>query len=233
MCQGTGEGHRPDSPDPGYQFAGGMGILRDAHGTDTYTTSVFGQASAFAMGVGFVLEGDGNDTYNGLWYVQGSAAHTSIAYFVDQAGNDIYNYPSFPIRATSIGVGHDYSSVLHYDQGGDDQYHAPGLGLGCGNDNGVGMMLVVGGTDTFVADAQNTLGCALNGDGLGTDRQPIQTLGVFVKASGTSSYTVAGIDAGSYVGGTWSYAPENALDGGGDAEKSVGIDRPTGTASWP
>jgi hypothetical protein len=232
MCQGAGEGHRPDTPDPGFQFAGGMGILRDAQGTDAYTTSVFGQASAFAMGIGMLLEGGGNDTYNGLWYVQGSAAHTSIAYFNDQAGNDIYNI-NFPIRATSIGVGHDYSAVLHYDQGGDDQYHGPGLGLGCGNDNGVGLMLVVGGTDTFLADAPNTLGAAQNGDFVGTDRAPLQTLGVFVKAVGTGTYTVGGIDAGAYAGGSWSYAPENALDGGGDAEKSIGIDRPSGSASWP
>ena len=232
MSQGAGEGHRPDSPDPGWQFAGGMGVLRDAHGIDTYTTSVFGQASSFAMGIGMVLEGDGDDTYQGLWYVQGAAAHTGVAYFDDAAGNDKYN-PTFPIRATSIGVGHDYSSVLHYDEGGDDQYHGPGLSLGSGNDNGVGMMLVLGGTDTFRADAQNTLGAALAGDMVGTVRAKIQTLGVFVKAAGTGTYTVGGIDAGGYTGGTWSYAPENALDGGTDAEKSIGMDRPNGAASWP
>ncbi|HSQ67418.1 MAG TPA: hypothetical protein VLM85_29610, partial [Polyangiaceae bacterium] len=38
MSQGCGEGHRPDAPDPGYQFAGGMDVLRDAQGSDTYTT---------------------------------------------------------------------------------------------------------------------------------------------------------------------------------------------------
>ncbi len=233
MCQGAGEGHRPDSPDPGYQFAGGMGVLRDAHGIDSYVTSVFGQASSFAMGIGMVLDGDGDDTYEGLWYVQGAAAHTGVAYFDDKAGNDKYN-PTFPIRATSIGVGHDYSSVLHYDEAGDDQYHGPGLSLGSGNDNGVGMMLVIGGNDTFRADAQNTLGAALAGDMVGTIRAEIQTLGVFVKAAGTGVYTVGGIDAGGYTGGSWSYAPENSLDAGGThSEKSIGIDRPNGSGSWP
>lgn len=232
MCQGAGEGHRPDSPDPGYQFAGGMGVLRDAHGKDSYVTSVFGQASSFAMGIGMLLEGDGNDTYEGLWYVQGANAHTSIALLDDKAGNDQYD-PTFPIRATSIGVGHDYSCAIHYDEGGDDTYHAPGLSLGSGNDNGIGLMVVSGGTDSFRADAVNSLGSANCGDLQGTPRAAIQTLGVFVKASGTGSYQVGGIDAGAYPSSNWSYAPDNAIDGGTDAERSVGIDRPSATATLP
>jgi hypothetical protein len=232
MCQGVGEGHRPDSPDPGYEFAGGMGILRDAHGKDSYVTSVFGQASSFAMGIGMVLEGDGDDTYEGLWYVQGANAHTSIAYFDDKAGNDQYD-PTFPIRATSIGVGHDYSVALHFDEGGDDTYHGPGLSLGSGNDNGIGLMVVVGGNDSFRADAPNSLGSANCGDLQGTARAPLQTLGVFVKASGTGTYAVGGVDAGAYPSGNWSYAPDNGIDGGFDAEKSIGSDRPDGGVSLP
>ncbi len=232
MSQGAGEGHRPDGPDPGYEFPGGMGVLRDAHGKDSYVTSVFGQASSFAMGIGMLLEGDGNDTYEGLWYVQGANAHTSIAYFDDKAGNDQYD-PTFPIRATSIGVGHDYSVALHFDEGGDDTYHGPGLSLGSGNDNGIGLMVVLGGTDSFRADAVNALGSANCGDLQGTARAPLQTLGVFVKANGASSYQVVGIDAGSFPGSNWTYAPDNGIDGGFDAEKSVGLDRPNGSVTLP
>jgi len=232
MSQGCGEGHRPDAPEPGYQFAGGIGVLRDAHGKDTYTTSVFGQACSFGMGIGMLLEGDGDDTYEGLWYVQGANAHTSVAYFDDKAGNDQYD-PTFPIRATSIGVGHDYSVALHYDEGGDDQYHGPGLSLGSGNDNGIGFMLVAGGNDTFKADAVNSLGSANCGDLQGTSRAKLQTLGVFVKASGTATYAVGGIDAGGYPGSNWSYAPENDAGAGLTYEKSAGLDRPNGAASWP
>jgi hypothetical protein len=232
MSQGCGEGHRPDAPEPGYQFAGGLGILRDAHGNDTYVTSVFGQACSFAMGIGMLLEGDGNDTYEGLWYVQGANAHTSIAYFDDKAGDDQYN-PTFPIRATSIGVGHDYSVALHWDEGGNDTYHGPGLSLGSGNDNGIGMMLVTGGTDTFRADARNSLGSANCGDLQGTTRAQIQTLGAFVKAGGTGTYDVTGVDAGGYPGSSWSYAPQNDAGAGLTAEKSVGLDRPNASATWP
>ena len=232
MSQGCGEGHRPDSPDPGFEFAGGLGVLRDAHGNDSYVTSVFGQACSFAMGTGMLLEGDGNDTYEGLWYVQGANAHTSIAYFDDKAGDDHYD-PTFPIRATSIGVGHDYSVALHWDEGGNDTYHGPGLSLGSGNDNGIGLLLVTGGTDAFRADAVNSLGSANCGDLQGSARAKIQTLGAFVKAGGTGTYDVVGADGGTYPGSSWTYAPENDAGANLTAEKSVGIDRPDASAAWP
>ena len=207
-------------------------MLRDAHGKDTYTTSVFGQACSFAMGIGMVLEGDGDDTYEGLWYVQGAAAHTGIAYFDDKAGNDKYD-PTFPIASTSIGVGHDYSSVLHYDEGGDDAYIGPNLSLGSGYDNGIGMMLVVGGNDMFTSGSVLSLGAAAAPDFVNDVRGALQTLGVFVKAQGTGIYQVGGIDAGTYPGSMWSYTPQNNADAGTDAELSIGLDRPNGSASWP
>jgi hypothetical protein len=67
----------------------------------------------------------------------------------------------------------------------------------------------------------------------GTTRAKIQTLGVFVKANGTATYAVGGIDAGSYPGSSWSYAPENDAGAGLTAEKSAGLDRPSASASWP
>jgi hypothetical protein len=234
LTQGAGYGLRPDNPS-GVQFAGGMGILRDLSGNDSYTTSVFGQATSFAMGIGILLEGGGDDTYEGLWYVQGSAAHTGLTYFNDAAGNDMYN-PTFPIQSTSIGVGHDCSASVHYDEGGDDAYIGPGLGFGTGNDNGVGVMVVNGGTDTFTAAATNTLGAAVCGDPqCSGNPSPIPTLGVFVKAGGTGSYTVGGVAMTSYPGSHWSYAPQTP-DGGTASsvgEYSVGMDKPDGGATLP
>ena len=158
--------------------------------------------------------------------------HTPYLDFDDKAGNDQYD-PTFPIRSTSIGVGHDYSSVLHYDEGGDDTYHGPNLSLGSGFDNGVGMMLVTSGTDTFRADSALSLGAAGAPDMVGTARAKLQTLGVFVKASGAGTYVIGGADAGTYPGGNWSDTPENDPDAGLTAEKSVGADRPNASASWP
>lgn len=238
MTQGSGEGHRPDAPEPGFEFPGGIGILRDASGNDHYVTSVFGQASGFAMGIGLLLEGAGDDVYEGLWYVQGANAHTSVSLFSDGAGNDKHN-PTFPIKATSIGVGHDFGCALHVDTGGDDAYIAPGLSLGSGNANGIGMMVITGGSDSFNAGSVNSLGAANSTEIFKTSRGSLQTLGVFVKAGGAGAYTVGGAPQPGYVGGQWSYAPNNTPDGGADGgmvydfEKSIGIDRPSGTASLP
>ncbi len=238
LSQGCGFGHRPDAPEPPYQFAGGMGILRDAQGKDSYQTGVFGQGCSFGLGIGMLLEGGGDDTYEGLWYVQGANAHTGVALFLEQGGNDRYN-PTFPIAATSIGVGHDYSAAVHLDEGGDDVYRAPGLSLGCGNANGVGLMVVVGGNDTFTAPSLSSLGCASSSEVFQTRRATLPTIGVFVKAGGTGTYTVTGADPARYPGGEWSFAPNNTPDGGADGgmvfdyEKSIGIDRPGGTASLP
>ena len=239
LTQGAGYGLRPDNPS-GVEFAGGLGILRDLAGNDSYTCSVFGQATAFAMGTGMLLEGGGDDVYEGLWYVQGSAAHTGLTYFEDAEGNDKYN-PKFPIQATSIGVGHDCSASVHYDEGGDDAYKGPGLSMGSGNDNGVGIMVVNGGTDSFDVAGINAIGAAMCTDLVDLDpaRVLVPTIGVFVKASGTGSYSVGGVEAGAYPKGRWSYTPETTLDGGPDggptisAEKSIGIDRPDGSASLP
>lgn len=229
MSQGCGEGHRPDAPDPGYEFAGGMGILRDAAGNDTYVTSVFGQGCAFGMGFGMLLEGGGNDKYEGLWYVQGANAHTALSYFHEVSGNDIYN-PTFPIAATSIGVGHDYSAAIHFDENGDDTYRAPGLSLGSGNANGLGVMVVTNGNDVFNPAGNPTLGAANSTEIFGVgSRRILPTIGVFVKAGGAGTYGTVGID-----GGSWSYTPNNNPDGGiPNYERSIGVDRPSGTAQLP
>jgi len=228
MAQGAGEGFRPDVPLAGHAFPGGMGVLRDASGSDMYTTSVFGQASAFAMGVGMLLEGGGDDTYEGLWYVQGSAAHSGITYFHEAAGNDRYN-PTFPIQATSIGVGHDCSASVHYDESGNDVYHGPGLGLGCGNALGIGIFVNAGGSDTFVSP----LPLAMGGASWDTYTNTPTTIGVFVKAGGPTQYQIVGVPAdagiGPYPGDTWGYAAHD----GGALEKAVGVDRPDAGAVLP
>ena len=235
MAQGCGMGRRFDTVAEGVGLLGGLGILRDAKGNDTYTASVFAQASGF-LGFGMLLDGSGDDTYEGLWYVQGSAAHLGMTFFHEGAGNDRYN-PTFPIAATSIGVGHDFSVSVHLDEGGDDAYAGPGLSMGCGNSNGLGALVNVGGKDTFKAKSPYSLGGASPGEVRESARGRMATFGLFVKAGGTATYDSAPDRA---PGGTWSYAPDNALpDGGSDAgtfapgpSKSVGVDRATG-ASLP
>lgn len=242
MAQGCGMGRRADTVPERIGFLGGLGLLRDKKGKDTYKASVFGQASGF-LGFGMLLDGAGDDTYEGLWYVQGSAAHLGLTLFHDAGGNDRYD-PTFPIAATSIGAGHDFSVSIHLDEGGDDQYVAPGLSLGSGHANGMGLLLNVGGNDTFKAGGAFTLGGAAAAEVFAGPRGAMKTFGLFVKTGGTSTYDVPGV-SGRVSGGTWSYTPENGagsdagVDGGDGGPwvpgpaKGLGVDRPTGTASLP
>lgn len=235
MGQGCGYGRRSDTVPERIGFLGGLGLLRDAAGDDRYTASVFAQGCGF-LGFGALLEGSGNDRYEGLWYVQGSTAHLGIALFHDASGNDQYN-PTFPIAATSIGVGHDFSVSVHLDEGGDDTYRGPNLALGSGHANGVGVLVNVGGKDAFKAAGGFSLGGAAAGEVFMSARGKLPTLGVFVKAGGEATYEVAGVPL-VRSGGEWAHAPENDA-GVSDATfaegpaKSVGLDRPSGTASLP
>lgn len=228
MSQGCGHGNRPDVPEPGFPLPGGLGVLRDARGSDRYVTSVFGQGCAFAMGIGLLLDGAGDDTYEGLWYVQGANAHTGLSYFGDDGGNDRYN-PTFPVAATSIGVGHDLSAAIHLDRGGDDLYRGPrGLALGVGNANGIGILANVGGADSFVAAGPLALGAANASEVMDRPaRAAMPTVGVFVKAGGSAAYESG---APATPGGTW--ASTRNVDAGAN-ELAVGIDRPAGSVALP
>ena len=143
-----------------------------------------------------------------FWYVQGAAAHVSLALFVDEGGDDRYDQELSP-KATSIGVGHDFSAALHVDLGGDDLYRAPGLSLGSGNLDGIGLFVNVGGDDTYVAAGDPTLGAGNYSAELpfGQPRQDAATIGVFVDAAGSDVYTVAG-ETRALDGTTWSYEPQ-------------------------
>ena len=226
MAQGCGAGHRPNWPDPGYPFPGGIGILRDAEGDDAYVTGVFGQGCGFVQGLGLFLEGGGKDTYDGLYYVQGAAAHMGLAFFQEQAGNEKYN-SKFPVAAASIGVGHDFGVAIHYDKEGDDTYRAPPLSLGSGSDNGVGIFIDAGGKDVFTVASKLSLGAAITSAAVQTNRRRVPTTGVFVKAAGPARYEV-GHSEKIFPTGDWSYAPD---DSPMVVEKSVGLYRPHGTVA--
>src|SRR5262249_49482182 len=107
--------------------------------------------------------------------------------------------------------------------------------------NGIGVLVNVGGTDTFSAGGEPTLGGAgVDSDIAATLRLYDATFGAFTKAGGSATYTIAGTEDPSRVGGSWSCAPEGTPhrgvpDGGKPvtSERSTGVDRPAGTASLP
>lgn len=232
FVQGAGFGRRDDAN--GYYMGGGFGVLWDRAGVDRYTASVFAQGTGYWLGFGMLIDGAGDDAYEGLWYVQGASAHFALAFHLDRAGDDTYN-SGFPVRATSIGVGHDFSGALHVDEGGVDRYFAPGLSLGCGNSQGIGGLVNVGGDDQYEAAGANTLGCASIGHDAPFDqvRDVRPTVGCFVDAVGSDAYVVPSGGPTAADEGSWSHAVYQGTAGAPDSEASGGVDRGAGTVSLP
>ncbi len=196
MCQGAGYGLRAEF-DNGHSMSGGVGVLQDMGGDDSYSCGVFGQGVAYWHGMGILSDYAGNDNYKGTWYVQGSCAHFGLAYFQERAGNDTYQ----ATMATSIGVGHDTSVGINVDLGGNDIYNCfrmedgkkvyAGLVAGCGNNNGIGILANIGGDDTYDIGATPSLGqyggpMPCNG---GTIRDTMINIGIFLDIGGNDTYT--------------------------------------------
>ena len=182
LSQGVGFGKRADFVD-GHSWAGGVGILCDISGNDRYSAGLFAQGCGYWFALGMLLDGTGDDNYHSVWYTLGSGAHFAIGYLDDFAGNDTYN----ATMNMSIGSGHDFTLGYLNERGGNDTYYAPGLSLGGGNFQGIGIFHDWSGDDVY-----NTSG----GFGLGGARGLIQgaraylyTFGVFVDGGGKDTYT--------------------------------------------
>jgi len=181
MSQGAGYGRRGDYVD-GHNWAGGVGILLDQAGDDSYSCGVFGQGVGYWEGVGCLFDEDGKDTYLGQWYVQGASAHFAIGYCEDVAGDDTYEAP----MNMAQGAGHDFSVGYLFDRAGNDTYKAPNLSLGAGNANGMGLFVDLMGNDNYTATGLTM------GRGAEANKQSIRgralCLGVFLDMAGEDTY---------------------------------------------
>lgn len=214
-------------------MSGGLGVLRDRAGNDRYESSVQAQASGYWFGTGILADGSGADTYDARYYVQGAGAHFAMALFLDEDGDDRYN-TNFAARATSIGVGHDYTSAVHIDGGGNDTYRAPQLSLGSGNANGLGVLLNIGGDDVYEAVGEPTLGAASFSqewyDACGPCLS-VATTGVFLDVGGDDSYTAPGSEVLRDDASVWSNARSPAAWSA--IEHGVGVDADDGVVHFP
>ncbi len=156
LSQGMGFGVRRD--DLGVFLSGGLGVLRDRRGDDSYTASIFAQGAGYWQGAGYLLDGDGADTYDALWYVQGGAAHYAIGALLDDGdGDDALNQQLEPINVT-VGSGHDFSVGLYVNERGDDTVRLAGLAAGASNCQGIGIAVDNDGADTWEALRERAIG---------------------------------------------------------------------------
>ncbi|MFN0152618.1 MAG: hypothetical protein ACKVU1_18095 [bacterium] len=192
LAQGFGCGKRSDFSD-GHSRAGGVGILADADGNDTYRAGVFAQGSAYWYSTGILFDGGGNDSFDGVWYAQGAAAHFAFGALADMEGNDTY-------RATqnmAQGAGHDFSVGLLADYSGDDHYESPNLSLGGGNSNGLGIFFEAAGHESYTTDGATVFGRGNTSVPRGGLRDLFPTIGVFLDIGGRDDYPRGHATAGN------------------------------------
>jgi len=177
MAQGAGCGLRDDYI-TGHSLAGGIGLLIDEAGDDSYTGDVFCQGTGYWYALGALLDRDGNDSYTGFWYHCGNCAHSGIGVVMDDKGDDRYTSTG----PSSLAFGHDVGLGLVIDGAGNDTYRSSIMGVG--NVNGFGIFVDAAGDDKYL---QGALGRART-DASGRGREFMPTLGLFLDLGGNDTY---------------------------------------------
>lgn len=136
--QGAGFGYRG-------RIGGGVGILRDDSGDDTYEAQMFAQGLGYYFGLGLLWERGGHDRYRALQYAQGNGVHQAIGVLREESGNDRYELAA--IYGQGMGLDVAFGTLL--DLAGDDDYRASDAAQGAATANGIGLLADTSGNDRF------------------------------------------------------------------------------------
>jgi hypothetical protein len=139
--QGFGIGFRNMS-------SGGMGILLDVRGEDTYTAGNFSQGAGYFYGMGILRDfGASSDKYTCMRYGQGAAAHYAEGVFIEDGGNDKY----IGFQGAVQGAAWDRSCVVFWEKQGNDIYKTDSLFFsnGAADNNGFAIFLDQKGKDQY------------------------------------------------------------------------------------
>ena len=188
--QGASTGWRRANYMEDVYLSGGIGMLRDRAGDDSYTASVMAQANGYWFGFGILADADGDDRYNGYNYVQGATEHFALAAFLEGGGNDTYNDAMEPTHS-DLGLAHDYSVTVFVEGGGDDWYYGPDRGIGASKCHGLGILVDRAGDDEFHAWSDKAIGWATDYDwAVGTcgESDWIPSYGFFADLDGSDLY---------------------------------------------
>ncbi len=185
MAQGFGFGGRPD-------MAGGIGLLHDRNGNDTYQGGVYSQAGGYWYALGLLLDENGNDFYNSVYYPQGTGIHLAAGLLWDGAGEDSY----YSKHGPGQGAGHDYGVGFLIDREGNDHYSIEG-GNGLGLTNSVGIFLDAKGDDRYERNHNSNYGYANTARSTGG-------IGIFLDLQGKDQYALETCkDDTTWVRGKW------------------------------
>ena len=170
FAQGFATGSRP-------RGGGGLALLYDRGGNDSYIGEVFAQGVGYWYSLGALVDEAGNDVYSAVQYSQGAGVHLSAGVLEDGGGDDRYTSRFGPGQ----GGAHDLSVALLYDHSGDDQYTISG-GQGIAISNSGAVFFDAAGNDAYFTTE----------DGLGQggvrEARGFGNLAVFADAEGNDVY---------------------------------------------
>jgi len=231
FSQGAGFGQRNDAA---LTFlSGGIGVLRDAAGSDAYTAGTFAQGTGYWQGTGLLLDGAGDDAYDAYYYVQGGAAHYATGVLLDDGdGADRYNTNMTP-NYVQLGTGHDYSIGMMINEAGDDTYVFAGLAAGASNCQGMGFFVDNDGADSYTTSSTYGVGLGnMSGECDSGTRKVVDNVGLFLDSGGDTDTWSWPADEGHPVPGddssfgySWNdseYEHGGAVDGDGETGLHAG-----------
>lgn len=165
--------------------AGGVAILCDLAGNDSYYADIFGQGVSYWYSLGMLLDLGGNDTYRIYHYGQGAGIHLSPAILADWSGDDNYT-----AHGLCQGSAHDYGVGILIDKAGNDHYTADEIAQGSVVYNATGIFVDSAGDDLYAGrDAKQ---CQAAGhDGV---RREYGAVGLFCDLAGRDAYVGGGHD---------------------------------------
>ncbi len=151
MVQGAGFGRRADFGD-GKSLAGGIGLLVEGAGDDSYRGGVYCQGAGYWWALGALEDRAGDDRYGSIQYSLGSAPHMAVACCVDLAGDDAYNLEVPDLYMQSVGCARDGSIAVFMDGAGNDRYRVGNRSAGSGEVNAIGVFFDRAGNDAYLAE---------------------------------------------------------------------------------
>ncbi|MGR3177442.1 MAG: PDZ domain-containing protein [Candidatus Anammoxibacter sp.] len=146
FSQGFGLGMRPDETIVG--ASGGIGLLFDEDGNDSYYGDYFCQGSSYYFSLGVLYDKSGHDQYFAGRYSQGAGIHSSIGILRDDKGNDVYS----AYFGVSQACGYDTGVGYLVDLEGDDYYKSNVMSQGTGGEKGLGVLVDFKGNDYYYAN---------------------------------------------------------------------------------
>lgn len=157
--QGVGAGIRQTAN-------GGIGMILDGGGDDTYEFDYFAHGGGYWLGVGVARDFGGNDqrlgatltAYNGgprsekRWqrFSNGFGCHYALGFVFDDEGDDTYDG-----TIMGLGMAWDLSIGFLCDFGGNNRFLATGgLTQGVGAEGSIGILFNYGGDDVYMGRGQ-------------------------------------------------------------------------------